>query len=83
MDIYSDISYFVQSIVDYHNVIAISREYAAVTSKSLLQLCHIGPINSMKNETYSNSEQRIYTANKARKVRFLKKLSLISVYRNL
>ncbi len=37
MHIYSDISYFVQSIVmnDYHNVIAISREYADVTSESL------------------------------------------------
>ncbi len=53
MHIYSDISYFVQSIVmnDYHNVIAISREYADVTSESLLQV-HIGPLSSMKNKTF-------------------------------
>ncbi len=51
-------SYFVQSIVDYHNVIAISREYAAVTSKSLLQLRHI--INSMKNETFIQILNREY-----------------------
>ncbi len=64
MDIYSDTSYFVQSIVDYHNVIAISREYAAVTSKSLLQLRHIGPINSMKNETFIQILNREYIYSK-------------------
>ncbi len=35
---------------DYHNVIAIC-QYADVTSESLLQVRHIGPLNSMKNET--------------------------------
>ncbi len=63
---------------DYHNVIAISREYADVTSESLLQVRHIGPLSSMKNEMDGE-----YTAKKARKVSFLKKLSLISIYRDL
>ncbi len=37
---------------DYHNVFAISREYADVTSESLLQVRHIGPLSSMKNKTF-------------------------------
>ncbi len=37
---------------DYHNVIAISREYVDVTSESLLQVRHIGPLSSMKNKTF-------------------------------
>ncbi len=48
---------------DYHNVIAISREYADVTSKSLLQVRHIDPLSSMKNKTVIQ----------IKKVRFFKK----------
>ncbi len=68
---------------DYHNVIAILREYADVTSESLLQVHHISPLSSMKNETFIQILNGEYTAKKARKVRFFKKLSLISVYRDL
>ncbi len=46
MHIYSDIFCLVHSY-DYHNVIAISREYADVHSESLLQARHIGPLSSM------------------------------------
>ncbi len=48
MHIYSDISYFVQLWLS-QNVIVISREYVDVTSESLLQVRHIGPLSSMKN----------------------------------
>ncbi len=67
---------------DYHNVIAFSRN-ADVTSESLLQVRHIGPLSSIKNETFIQILNGEYTAKKARKVRFLKKLSLMLIYRNL
>ncbi len=50
MHIYSDMFCPVHSY-DYHNVIAISRN-ADVTSESLLQVRHIGPLSSIKNETF-------------------------------
>ncbi len=54
---------------------------------SLPKVCcmYIGPLSSMKYETFIQSlnGDRLYTAKKACKVRFRKKLSFISVYRNL
>ncbi len=57
---------------DYHNVIAISREYADVTSESLLQVAYIGPLSSNKNEKFIQILNGEYTAKKAHKVCFLK-----------
>ncbi len=84
MHIYSDIC-FVQSIV---MIITMSLQFRENMRMSLQKVCckyklYIGPLSSMNNETFIHILNGEYTAKKARKVRFLKKLSLISVNRNL
>ncbi len=64
---------------DHHNVIAISRKYADLTSDSLLQVLVLLAAWKTKLLFKFWMENRLYTAKKAR---FLK-LSLISVYRDL